>query len=60
MRDVTGVLLPLVTLELLHGMLKRWEKGFHALGHGIRVAWHVDDLKRELQLVCQSLRVWNY
>lgn len=38
------VLLPLVTLDLLQGMLERWEECFQALRHSIWVARHVDDL----------------
>jgi hypothetical protein len=39
------VLLPLVTLDLLQGVLECREKCFHALCHSIWVARHVDDLK---------------
>ena len=47
MRYVSGVLLPLVTLQLLHGMLQRREKSLHALRNGIGVTRHVDDLTIE-------------
>ena len=39
------VLLPLVTLDLLQGVLERREECFQALRRSIWVARHVDDLK---------------
>ena len=39
------VLLPLVTLDLLQGVLERREECFQALRHSIWVARHVDYLE---------------
>lgn len=47
MRHVSRVLLPLVTLQLLHGVLQCWEKSLHALRDSIRVARHVNDLEKK-------------
>jgi hypothetical protein len=46
MWSVARVLLPLVTLDLLQGVLERWEECFQAFCHSIWVARHVDDLKK--------------
>jgi hypothetical protein len=40
------MLLPLVTLDLLQGVLERWQECLHTLRNCIRVPGHVDDLKR--------------
>lgn len=40
------MLLPLVTLDLLQGVLERRQECLHTLCNGIRVPGHVDDLKK--------------
>lgn len=54
MRDMAGVLLPLLPLHLPQGVLQSWREGLHALRHRVRVSRHVDDLQQHPKPVSRT------